>query len=382
MPNIEVTNQAPTDISLSSDMYHEAAKRHITFSQLLENVNPTQAGQKLDAFERQLLRYDIRLKDDTVNGIRASVVGDFFANREMNFGGLQTDRPSTSTSAKILFPEWINRVAREAKMAQYGVADLVALDRGIDSDTYRATTITITPADVRRGRVTEKGSFPIAAIATSQTGNILKKYGIQFEATYEVLRRMSLPLVERMIAGSLLVNKNDQFATCLDTIINGDGNASTAATAYSLTVLDTAASAGTLTYKGWLAFLAKAYPYKFNVVVGNINALLQVILMTKPTVDPIQLMTTMDLARAGGTINFTNTPWGNISFVLYESTDIDNQLIAIDKGFAVERLHEVGADLTETERIIAQQFERIVVSDVEGYSCIFQAAKGVLNYNS
>ena len=54
----------------------------------------------------------------------------------------------------------------------------------------------------------------------------------------------------------------DKVAAALVIIVSGDGNSGTSATTYNLTTLDTAASAGTLTLKGWLSFKKKfANPY-------------------------------------------------------------------------------------------------------------------------
>ena len=78
------------NVKLEKGMYHEAGR---TFSQVLEKLDPSEqykgtSMEGLDAFQRQLKRFDIKVK-----GANSDVVDKFFA---------------TSQSA-VLFPEYIAR---------------------------------------------------------------------------------------------------------------------------------------------------------------------------------------------------------------------------------------------------------------------------------
>ncbi|TLN09903.1 hypothetical protein FDZ71_09550, partial [bacterium] len=82
---------------LIKEMYAEARKRGITFSELLAQESPSQM-EGLDAFEFALMERDINLKRDTVER--------FYRTKEDS----------------ILFPEFINRNVR------IGIAGLSAQD--------------------------------------------------------------------------------------------------------------------------------------------------------------------------------------------------------------------------------------------------------------
>jgi len=97
----------PEEIVLDKSMYAEAAANKMTFSQYLERIQPTQAGDTLDAFERQLKRFGIVVKSQPEKGIYASTIEQFLKASETygNNNPLQTNVPSSA----ILFPEFVSR---------------------------------------------------------------------------------------------------------------------------------------------------------------------------------------------------------------------------------------------------------------------------------
>jgi len=73
---IEAVEKA-ADVKLSKEFYEVADKCGMTFSQVLERINPSAPDDTLDAFERQCKRYGIVLNDVPEKGIHASS-GDMF----------------------------------------------------------------------------------------------------------------------------------------------------------------------------------------------------------------------------------------------------------------------------------------------------------------
>lgn len=119
-------------IKLEKDMYAIAYDKGMSFTQFLENIDPTESADKsgLDAFERQLLRFGIRTKNDPKSGIQASKGEMFF----------QSNLPES----RILFPEFLNRIARVAVMAEEDVmSEIIAGTETItDAGIYRSLTST------------------------------------------------------------------------------------------------------------------------------------------------------------------------------------------------------------------------------------------------
>ena len=80
-------------LSIDKSMYNRKGK---TFSQVLEELDPTENYKntplaKLDAFSRQLKRFDIK-----VSGVQSDIVDKFF---------------QTASSA-VLFPEYVSRAIK------------------------------------------------------------------------------------------------------------------------------------------------------------------------------------------------------------------------------------------------------------------------------
>jgi len=359
------------NIKLSAEMYEIAYKHGMTFSQLLERMNPSAPDETLDAFEKQCKRFGIILKNVPEKGIWASRGEMFF----------QSNQPAS----RILFPEFLNRVARIALLEDYDINWVIAQDRPIDSGSFRSLYITSTAAQRRKARVGQGGEFPRTKVTWSEQAGTVKKTGIQLDLSYEFVRRVSLPLLEIVLKGIMIQNHRDDFADVVNVLINGDDHASPAnpATVDSLSTLDTAATLGTLTYKGYLKFGNQFKPYRLNVAIGNVDTILQVVLCQKPSTDPIQLLSLLQSKERiiGESITLVNPAWGRVSLIIHSGVPA-HKLVGLDKRYALEKITEIGADLQETDRLINTQFERVVLSESRNFSKLFTAACRVLNINA
>ena len=359
------------DVKLSSEFYSIAGKHGMTFSQLLERVNPSVQGDNLDAFERQCKRFGIVLKNIPEKGIWASS-GDLF---------FQSNQPAS----RILFPEFLNRVARATILEDYDINWVVANIRPIDSGAFRSLYIDDTAAQRRKARVGEGGEFPTTKVSWSEQAGAVYKHGIRVMMSYEFVRRSSIPLIQLVLSRILLQNRVDDFADVINVLVNGDDHASPAnpATTSNLTTLDTGAAAGTLSYKGYLKFGNVFRPYRMNVAIGNIDTILKVILCAKPTTDPIQLLSLLQSkqAKLGEGITLVNPAWGMVKLIIHDDVG-DDLLIGLDKRYALEKVVEIGADLQETDKLIKEQFTEIVLSDCSNLSKIFTAACRILDINA
>ncbi len=360
------------DVKLGREMYEIASKNCLTFSQLLERINPSDGDSKLDAFERQCRRFGIVLKDIPEKGVWAS-------NGELFF---QSSQPAS----RILFPEFLNRVARTALLEDYDINWVLANIRPIsNSGSFRSLYITSSAAQRRKARTSQGSEFPTTTVTWSDQAGSVYKNGIKILMSYEFIRRASIPFISLVLSNIFLQSRVDDFADMINILINGDDHASPAnpASTDNLTTMDTGAAAGTLSYKGYLKFGNQFRPYRMTTAIGDIDTILQVVLCAKPSTDPIQLLSLLQSKGQvlGEGIKIINPAWQNVNLIIHESVP-DLKLIGLDKRYALEKIVEVGADLQETNKLIDQQFDEIVLSECANFSKLFTAACRILDINA
>ena len=181
------------NIMLEKDMYQKGEN----LTDVLEKLDPSEnyAGtslEGLDAFSRQLKRFDIKL-----SGSGSDCVEKFF---------------KTSNSA-ILFPEFVRRTVKQGMKNADIVSDIVASTTNINGMDYRSIT-----------SVSSDDIIPSTAIRTSENLVKLHKRGRMLVASYEALRfhRLDLFAVTLKQIGAYIAKV--QLRDAVDVIINGDGN--------------------------------------------------------------------------------------------------------------------------------------------------------------
>lgn len=188
------------DLKLEKGMYHITGKN---FSQVLEDIDPS--GQyaetplaKLDAYERQLKRFDIH-----VNGPCCDRVEKFFS----------------TTDSAVLFPEFIRR-AILGGVEQSILSDIVAVNTKTESGDYMPAVLNDTTA---YGTKTAQGvALPTATYLESATAMKLDKYGRSIHASYEAVRRQHLDAFAKVLRG---VGVRLSNAILVDAITKMEANA-------------------------------------------------------------------------------------------------------------------------------------------------------------
>ena len=214
------------DIKLDKGMYQEAGR---TFTQVLERQDPSEQYkgtpmEGLDAFQRQLKRFDIKVK-----GAGSDVVDKFFA---------------TSQSA-VLFPEYIARAVKTGMEAENVLPQITATETVISGMDYRSITSEGGQDEHKLRRVDEGAAIPQTTVKTRDTLVKLNKRGRMLVASYEAIRFQKLDLFSvtlRQIGAQI---GRMHLEDAIDVIVNGDGNDNAAA-------VTAAATSGTLTYDGLL----------------------------------------------------------------------------------------------------------------------------------
>ncbi len=327
-------------VKLEKGMYNHMG---CTFSQVLEEQDPSEqykgtAIEGLDAFQRQLKRFDIKVK-----GAGSDIVDKFFA---------------TSQSA-VLFPEYIARAVKVGMEEANILPDITATETRIDGMDYRS--ITSVPEDEKQlKRVAEGAAIPSTTVKTQDSLVTLHKRGRMLVASYEAIRFQKLDLFSvtlRQIGAQI---GRMHLEDAIDVILNGDGNNNPAKTT-------TTAGEDELSYDDLLEFWNGFEPYQLNTILAGSDMMLKLLSLSQ-----------MQDAAAGLTFHGTGkliTPMG--AKVLRTSAVPEGRLIGLDRNYALE-LVKAGDVNVEYDKLIDRQLERAAITTISGYAKIFPDASQVL----
>ena len=328
------------NVRLEKGMYHEAGR---SFTQVLEKLDPSEqyrgtALEGLDAYQRQLKRFDIRVK-----GAGSDVVEKFF---------------KTAQSA-VLFPEYIARAVKAGMEEANVLPDITATETVIYGMDYRS--ILSVPEEERElKQVAEGASIPQTTVRTRDNLVKLHKRGRMLVASYEAIRFQKLDLFSvtlRQIGaqiGRMLLED------AVDVIVNGDGNGNPAK-------VSSVAQAGKLTYEDLVAFWNDFEPYQLSALLVGTDTLPK-LLDLRQMRDP---EAGLDFHGTGRMV----TPMG--AKVLRSSAVPAGKILGLDKNYALEMV-KAGDVMVEYDKIIDRQLERAAITTISGYAKIFEDASRVL----
>lgn len=328
-------------ISIDKSMYNRRGK---TFSQVLEELDPSTNYkntplEKLDAFGRQLKRFDIR-----VSGAQSDMVEKFF---------------QTSSSA-ALFPEYVSRAIKLGMEYANALPDITATVTKIDGMDYRSI-VSDPDDDTKSLKVVSEGAFlPQTTIKTQENLVKLLKRGRMLVSTYEALRfqRLDLFTVTLKQIGAYIART--QLADAVNVLVNGDGNSNGAK------VINASAS-GTLKYTDLVRLWTELTPYELNTLLVP-TALMEKILAMPEMQDS---QATLDFHGTGRMI----TPMG--AKLIHVPTLDSDKIVGIDKTCALEMV-QAGDVLVDYDKLIDRQLERAAVSVISGFAKLFNDASVVL----
>ena len=328
-------------ISIDKSMYNRRGK---TFSQVLEELDPSTNYkntplEKLDAFGRQLKRFDIR-----VSGAQSDMVEKFF---------------QTSSSA-ALFPEYVSRAIKLGMEYANALPDITATVTKIDGMDYRSI-VSDPDDDTKSLKVVSEGAFlPQTTIKTQENLVKLLKRGRMLVSTYEALRfqRLDLFTVTLKQIGAYIART--QLADAVNVLVSGDGNSNGAK------VINASAS-GTLKYTDLVRLWTELTPYELNTLLVP-TALMEKILAMPEMQDS---QATLDFHGTGKMI----TPMG--AKLIHVPTLDSDKIVGIDKTCALEMV-QAGDVLVDYDKLIDRQLERATVSVISGFAKLFNDASVVL----
>lgn len=329
------------NISIEKGMYKPGG---YGLTETLEKLDPSEnyrgtSLEGLDAFQRQLKRFDIR-----VSGPYSDRIEKFF---------------STSSSA-ALFPEYVSRAVAQGMQQRDVMDDIVAARTHIDGMDYRSIASVPSDSALALNQVTEGNAIPETNVAVQANLVQLHKRGRMLQASYEALRFQRLDLFTVMLrqigAHIAKMHLND----AINVLINGDGNNNAAPTV-------SVAAAGTLDYTDLVKLWGSLSPYGLTTIIAptmQVKAMLN--------------MTEMKDSHAGHTFHATGnmiTPLG--AKLIHAPSMTDGKVIGLDKNFALEMV--IAGDVsTEYDKLIDRQLERAAITCIAGFSKIFTDASEVL----
>ena len=329
-------------IKLEKGMYQTGK----TLTEILEEMDPSDnykgtAMEGLDAFSRQLKRFDIK-----VSGKGSDTIEKFFA---------------TSNSA-ALFPEYVSRAVNAGREEADVLGDLVATVTKIDGMDYRSCSSGLTDDDKSLKRVAEGAFIPVTEIKTNENLVHLHKRGRMLVASYEALRfqRIDLFTVTLKQIGAYIARS--QMADAVDVILNGDGNSNGCASV-------SPASSGSLSYADLISMWTALAPFEMNTVLASNTAMSALLTMTE-----------MKDAVAGLNFQGTGKMITPLGANLIRTTALTgNNIIGLDKNCALEMV--VAGDVAvDYDKLIDRQLEKASISCIAGFAKIYNGAAKKLTY--
>lgn len=329
-------------IKIDKSMYGVGGR---SLTQVLEQLDPSEqykgtALEGTDAFQRQLKRFDIK-----VRGKNSDTVEKFF---------------QTSSSA-ALFPEYIRRAVATGVEQNNVIGDIVAATTKIEGLDYRS--IASDPLDESKELMPVAEGALIPETEIKVQGNLVKllKRGRMLVSSYEALRfqRLDLFTVTLKQIGAYIGRM--QLSDAVNVLINGDGNNNPAEVV-------TVASSGKLTYNDLLKFWGKFAPYELNTLLASTEVVQAVLALPE-----------MQDSRAGLDFHGTGklvTPMG--ATLIHVPSITGKKIIGLDKNCALEMVQS-GDIITDYDKLIDRQLERAAITCTTGFAKLFTGAAKVLS---
>ena len=309
------------------------------FNAELEKADPSEnykgtSLENLDAFSRQLKRFDIKVK-----GKDSSSVEKFF---------------QTSDSA-VLFPEYVSRAVRQGMEEADILNSIIATRTDINGLDYR-TIYSVADDDDKELKNVNEGSFiPAVEIKTKENLVRLQKHGRMLTASYEAIRFQRLDLFTitlRQIGAHIA---RSQIFDAVNVLISGDGNDNPAD-------IISVATPGTVTYEDLIKLWNTFDPYTMNTIICSPEVAAKILALPE-----------MKDAAAG--LNFhasgkTVTPLGA---KLIKHKEFSGGMLALDKNYALEMVTAGGVQ-TDFDKLIDRQLHRAAITEISGFAKIFKDA--------
>ena len=335
------------NVKLEKGMYGESGR---SFTEVLERRDPSEqyrgtALEGLDAYQRQLKRFDIK-----VRGAGSDVVEKFFA---------------TADSA-VLFPEFVSRAVRQGLEEESILPHITAAVTDFDGMDYRSIASVPGEGDKSLRVVAEGARLPETTVKAQANLVHLHKRGRLLVTSYEALRfqRLDLFAVTLRQIGAQIARMHLKDA--IDVITGGDGN-DNPASSYTVGAAPIGGTAGKLSYGALVDFWAQFDPYEMNTMLVGSDVMLQLVKLQEFQ-DPL---TGLNFQGTGS----LTTPLG--ATLLRTSALGAGTLIGLDRRYALEMIRTGDVEV-EYDKLIDRQLQRAAITSVSGFAKLYKDASKVL----
>lgn len=310
-----------------------------SFSAALESIDPSENYigtelEGLDAFERQLKRFDIK-----VSGRNSDPIEKFF-------------RTSDSVT---LFPEYISRSVAQGIENSSILDSIVATTTKIEGLDYRSVTTEDTEKNYEPSLIAEGAFIPETKIVTKEKLVCLQKCGRLLSASYEAIRfqRLDLFTVALKQIGAGIARA--QLAQAISVLIDGDGNGNSA--------IEVPYSGSEFTYADLINIWGALAPFNLNTLIASPDMMVK--LLSLPEFR--DSYKGLDFHATGKMI----TPLGA---ELFRSENVPVlTIVGFDKTCALEKVEAMPVT-TEYDKLIDRQLERAAITTIAGFSKIYDNA--------
>ena len=335
------------NLKLENGMYGRGGR---TFAQTLEELDPSERYRDtplegLDAFQRQLKRFDIHVK-----GVGSDMVEKFF---------------HTADSA-VLFPEFVSRVVRQGLEEESVLPAITATVTRFDGMDYRSIASVPTEEQKKLRRVEEGAEIPQTTIRTQENLVRLHKRGRMLVASYEAIRfqRLDLFSVTLRQIGAHIGRMHLEDA--IRVLRYGDGNQNPAAV-FTVGTDPVTKGSKTMSYGALLDFWSQFDPYTMNTMLVSSDMMLAMLRLP-------EFQNPLTGLNFQGTGTLTS-PLG--AKLLRTSAMPAKTVIGLDRKYALEQI--CGSEITvEYDKLIDRQMERAAITSISGFAKLFTDAAKVL----
>ena len=311
-----------------------------SFSEALESIDPSENYigtelEGLDAFQRQLKRFDIK-----VSGKNSDPIEKFFR----------------TTDAATLFPEYISRSVTQGIEKANILDSIVATTTKIEGLDYRSVTTESGDLDYIPALVAEGAFIPETKIVTKDKLVPLQKCGRLLSASYEAIRfqRLDLFTVALKQIGAGIARA--QLAQAINVLINGDGNNDNLAPEIFL-------EADAIAYKDLINLWSALSPYELTTLIASPDTMHSLLALPEFR----DSYKGLDFHATGKMI----TPFGA---ELFKNDSVpEGVILGLDKSCALEKVEAMPVT-TEFDKLIDRQLERAAITTIAGFSKIYDNA--------
>lgn len=317
------------NIKLEKSLYSITGK---TFTQALAELDPDRNYENtelkgLDAFERQLKRFDIH-----VSGAGSDRVEKFFI----------------SADSAVLFPEFVRRTIKKGMDDASVTGAVCAAVSYTDSADYRGLTVVKTGSS---SEVTEGSEMPVTRVRLASEAKQLKKIARKLSCSYETVKKQrldSFAVILRNLGASIAREVNH---LCMTELTNG--------------VAPMELSSNSITYADLAKFWSSMKSCDMNTMVCAPAVMAHILALD-------EMKFCVGDYMSGGTVK---TPYG---VTLVKSSQVSPEVVVgIDSSCAAEMFF--GTDvIVDFDKLISSQCDEIACSVTVGFSRLTEDAVKLL----